>query len=147
MFHQGCRGLPPLLAVAAPGSTVAVLTQQVGARTMLSYVSLACNCSLCATVSAMTLEVHPLTQGKPWPCARDGVQNVRGASASRLCWHPNAPLLAIAWKDGALSLWDAMEQRLQEDNRAHRAPACHLVWNSTGSHLLTVDTVGKVWYI
>lgn len=85
-----------------------------------------------------------MTQGVPWAPVKGTVRNVRGTEAACLSWHPTLPLLAIGWRDGAISLWDAAHRRLAEDSKVHRQPISHIVWGESSSHLLTADLQGKV---
>jgi intraflagellar transport protein 140 len=72
---------------------------------------------------------------------------VRGSEALQLAWHPLLPLLAIGWKDGAISFWNAEEKHLEEDSKTHRSPVSSITWNTTGDRLFTTDENAKlsVW--
>lgn len=90
-------------------------------------------------------------QEAPWgasPAAdrtSSSIRNKRGTHAACLAWHPHQQVLAVAWRDGAVSLWDARGQLLQEDAAAHTQQAVtHLVWHPSGLHLLTGDAQGSV---
>lgn len=72
------------------------------------------------------------------------MRNIRGTDAACLAWHPAQPLLAVAWQDGALSLWDADRQQLSEDSKGHRQAVVQLAWHAGGGHLLSADAGGKV---
>lgn len=90
------------------------------------------------------LLLAPLKQGTPWGPAKGSVKNIRGTGAAAVAWHPHLFLLAIAWQDGALSVWDASRRHLEEDSKVHRHPVSHLVWDPAGNSLLTADSQGKV---
>jgi hypothetical protein len=72
------------------------------------------------------------------------VKNIRGTQAACIAWHLSKLLLAIAWRDGAVSVWDATQQHMEEDSKVHRHPVSHLQWDAAGACLLTADTEGKV---
>jgi WD40 repeat protein len=61
-----------------------------------------------------------------------------------LTWHPDKQLLAIAWQDGAVSIWDAAKCHLEEDSKAHRQSICQLLWHPDGKHFMTADVQGTV---
>ena len=125
--------MQPLLAVATAGAAVGIYTTQVKIR----YADMQNGCEM----KMMNLI---LLQGLPWGPAKGTVRNVRGTEASCLTWHPRLALLAIAWRDGAISIWDALQQHLEEDSKVHRHPVHQLAWHVDGHHLLTADTQGKV---
>jgi hypothetical protein len=83
-------------------------------------------------------------QGTPWPHAKGGIRNVRGTPAVCLAWHPDKQLLAVAWQDGAVSIWDAARCHLEEDSKSHRHPISQLLWQPDGKHFMTADVHGKV---
>lgn len=83
-------------------------------------------------------------QGTAWQHAKGGIKNIRGTPAVCLAWHPDRQLLAIAWQDGAVSLWDAARCHLEEESKTHRQPVSHLLWHPGGKHLMTADLAGKV---
>lgn len=85
-----------------------------------------------------------MLQGAPWPHAKGGIRNVRGTPAVCLGWHPDKQLLAIAWQDGAMSIWDAAKCHLEEDSKSHRHPIGQLLWHPDGKHFMTADVQGKV---
>lgn len=90
----------------------------------------------------------PPFQGRPIdPNNELIIKNVRGSEAMQLAWHPLLPLLAIGWKDGAISFWNAEEKHLEEDSKTHRSPVSSMTWNSTGDRLFTTDENAKlsVW--
>lgn len=72
------------------------------------------------------------------------IKNVRASEAVGLAWHPTRMLLAIGWKDGAISLWNAEDRRLQEDSGAHRSSISGLAWDAAGERLVSTDDAGKV---
>mmetsp|Transcript_30722 Transcript_30722/g.68056 ORF Transcript_30722/g.68056 Transcript_30722/m.68056 type:complete len:1411 (+) Transcript_30722:34-4266(+) len=75
------------------------------------------------------------------------IRNIRGSDCMQLAWHPLLPLLAIGWKDGAISFWNAEERHLEEDSKTHRNPLSCMLWNQSGDRLFTSDENGKlaVW--
>jgi WD40 repeat protein len=83
-------------------------------------------------------------QGTPWAHAKGGIKNIRGTPAGCLAWHPDRQLLAIAWQDGAVSLWDAAKCHLKEDSKTHRQPINQLLWHPGGKQFMTADVQGKV---
>jgi WD40 repeat protein len=83
-------------------------------------------------------------QGTPWPYAKGGIKNIRGTPAVCLAWHPEKQLLAVAWQDGAVSLWDAAKCHLEEDSKTHRQQISQLIWHPDEKHFMTADNQGKV---
>lgn len=75
------------------------------------------------------------------------IKNVRGSECMKMAWHPLLPLLAIGWKDGAISFWNAEERHLEEDSKTHRSPLTSMTWNESGDKLFTSDENAKlaVW--
>ncbi|KAG1665494.1 hypothetical protein FOA52_009755 [Chlamydomonas sp. UWO 241] len=75
------------------------------------------------------------------------IKNIRGSEAMCFAWHPLLPLLAIGWKDGAISFWNAEERHLEEDSKTHRSPLSSMTWNASGDKLFTSDENAKmaVW--
>lgn len=130
----------PLLAVSADSKTVAILTAQVGslpaAGWLCNLVQESQHTRPCARLCAV--------QGTPWAHAKGGIKNVRGTPAVCLAWAPDMQLLAIAWQDGAVSLWDEATCHLEEDSKTHREPVSQLLWHPGGRHFMTADTSGKV---
>lgn len=85
-----------------------------------------------------------VVQGSAWAHAKGGIRNVRGTPAVCLAWAPDRQLLAIAWQDGAVSLWDAATCHIEEDSKTHRQPVSQLLWHPGGRHFMTADTAAKV---
>lgn len=102
-----------------------------------------CKHNICSALLHLA-EVLFVLQGTPWPHAKGGIRNVRGTPAVCLAWHPDKQLLAIAWQDGAVSIWDAAKCHLEEDSKSHRQPICQLLWHQDGKHFVTADVQGKV---
>ncbi|GAX73042.1 hypothetical protein CEUSTIGMA_g494.t1 [Chlamydomonas eustigma] len=75
------------------------------------------------------------------------IKNVRGTECLKLAWHPLLPLLAIGWRDGAVSFWNAEERHTEEDSKTHRSPISSMNWNQSGDRLFTTDENAKlsVW--
>ena len=59
--------------------------------------------------------------GEPHDARRPlAVPNDRGdVAVSGLAWHPTKPILAVAYRDGALKIWSPRERRCAEDAVAH----------------------------
>ncbi|MEW5317550.1 MAG: hypothetical protein WDW38_008838 [Sanguina aurantia] len=72
------------------------------------------------------------------------IKNVRGSECSRLAWHPIQNLLAIVWKDGAVSFWNADDRHLEEDSKIHRTVISMIAWNASGERLATGDDNGRI---
>jgi hypothetical protein len=85
-----------------------------------------------------------VVQGTAWAHGKGGIRNIRGMPAVCLAWAPDRQLLAIAWQDGAVSLWDAAKCHLEEDSKTHRQPVSQLLWHPGGRHFMTADAAGKV---
>ncbi|GAQ77909.1 hypothetical protein KFL_000050460 [Klebsormidium nitens] len=75
------------------------------------------------------------------------IKNVREKDACTLEWHPKQRVLAIAWKDGGVSLWKEQDRKLADDTSGHKRPVSCMAWNAEGTRLVTGDQEGKlvVW--
>ncbi|GIL44704.1 hypothetical protein Vafri_2223 [Volvox africanus] len=84
-------------------------------------------------------------EGRPLdPNNEANIKNVRGTECAKLAWHPLLPLLAIGWKDGAISFWNAEERKLEEDSKIHRNTISSMTWTSSGDRLITGDENGRI---
>ena len=77
-----------------------------------------------------------------------GIDVKRSSDASHIAWHPKNKVLAMGWKDGAVSVWSDTAMP-QEDNVIHASPITMLMWSPEGSRLLTGDASGMmgVWKV
>ena len=72
-----------------------------------------------------------------------GIEIKRASDAVIIQWHPKNKVLALGWKDGAISVWS--DQSLpQEDTLIHTSTITLLTWSPDGSRLLTGDSSGMV---
>jgi len=84
-------------------------------------------------------------EGRPLDPNKEGlVINVRQTEARCLAWHPLLPLLAVGWKDGAVSFWSYEERKLEEDSKTHRTNITAMAWSAAGDRLVSADDNGKV---
>ncbi|KAG2490014.1 hypothetical protein HYH03_011479 [Edaphochlamys debaryana] len=84
-------------------------------------------------------------EGRPLdPNNEATLKNVRGTDCAKLAWHPLLPLLAIGWKDGAISFWNAEERKLEEDSKIHRNTISSMTWTASGDRLITGDENGRI---
>ena len=63
-----------------------------------------------------------------------GIDVKRSSDASHIAWHPKNKVLAMGWKDGAVSVWSDTAMP-QEDNVIHASPITMLMWSPEGSRL------------
>ena len=77
-----------------------------------------------------------------------GIEVTRPSDATHIQWHPKNKVLAMGWKDGAVSVWSETAMP-QEDTLIHAAPITMLTWSPEGSRLLTGDASGMmgVWKV
>ncbi|KAH8034397.1 hypothetical protein HPB51_023645 [Rhipicephalus microplus] len=61
---------------------------------------------------------------------------------SALSWHPWAPLLALGWDNGEVCVWDERRASLHEPQTQHKRAVARLLWNGTGTRLVSIDAVG-----
>ncbi|PNW79678.1 hypothetical protein CHLRE_08g362650v5 [Chlamydomonas reinhardtii] len=84
-------------------------------------------------------------EGRPLdPNNEANIKNVRGTECAKIAWHPLLPLLAIGWKDGAISFWNAEERKLEEDSKIHRNTISSMTWTASGDRLITGDENGRI---
>lgn len=136
----------PIYRLCTPAGTCASHTRQNTLRTPGTHATCSttviCHVATCVSITLCTC--HCCAQGTPWAPAKGAVKNIRGTQAACIAWHPSKLLLAIAWQDGAVSVWDAAQRHMEEDSKMHRHPISHLQWDAAGTCLLTADTQGKV---
>ena len=61
-----------------------------------------------------------------------------------LAWHPTKRILATAWESGEVSIWNEQDRELYEASRVHKEPISCIKWSTTGTRLVTTDTVSMV---
>jgi len=66
------------------------------------------------------------------------------AICSCLSWHPRQQLLATGWRDGSLVIWAEGDEAKEAPNVHGDRPITVLLWNPTGSRLLSADRDGTV---
>lgn len=74
----------------------------------------------------------------------------RQCDASAVAWHPKSKLLATGWDDGHVSVWSIAKPAEKREisccfasDKKHQTQLT-LLWNPTGSRLLTCDASGTV---
>jgi WD40 repeat protein len=72
-----------------------------------------------------------------------------GAWANRLAFHPTAPLIALANRDGSVQFWDTVKGTLICQFTAHRKGANSLAFHPDGTMLATTgtDITSRLWDI
>ena len=58
-----------------------------------------------------------------------------------LQWHPEKVIMAIGWKSGEITVYNQSERESFDQSIVHRKPLVFLVWNTTGSRLISGDKV------
>ena len=65
----------------------------------------------------------------------------RSVPVECLQWHPVKVIMAIGWRSGEITLYNESEHESFEQSSLHRKPLVFLVWNSSGSRLISGDKV------
>ena len=85
----------------------------------------------------ITLQICLFHQGEVVP--NSIIRKSRPISAVQ--WHPIKKVLAIGWETGELCIRNEHERELYEVPLVHKAEITILQWSSTGSRLVTGDSV------
>lgn len=66
-----------------------------------------------------------------------------------LAWHPTRKVLAVGWMNGEVTLWNEHHTERHEAPAFHQAGITCMMWNGTGSRLITADEGGflAVWKV
>ena len=86
------------------------------------------------------------------------LQQVRGGNAHCIAWHPSAPILAVGWSNGCVTIWKHAEGRTETTDCAGEAAAAAIecvAWGAGGTRLATgtdsglatihkVDAIGRL---
>jgi len=59
-------------------------------------------------------------------------------------WHPNQPTIAIGWENGTITLWSEESKMAKEECNVHKDKISIIVFNPTGSRMVTADDKGNV---
>ena len=81
---------------------------------------------------------------------QEGYDSVKRASdAVIIAWHPKNKVLAMGWRDGAISVCAEPGRVPQEDTLVHTSCITLLTWSPDGSRLLTGDQNGMmgIWKV
>ena len=65
----------------------------------------------------------------------------RSVPVECLQWHPESVIMAIGWRSGEITVYNKSEQESFDQSTVHRKPLVFLVWNTTGSRLISGDKV------
>ena len=68
----------------------------------------------------------------------------RSKPASNICWHPVKKILAVGWETGEISMWNQTDRELNDVFPLHKSEISILRFTSSGSRLVSGDTVGLV---
>eukprot|EP00466_Bigelowiella_natans_P008715 jgi/Bigna1/147590/aug1.222_g22298 len=68
----------------------------------------------------------------------------RKVPCSCLAWHPQLPLLAIGYEDGALVVWTPRAGVLRVHQSTHKKRVTIAVWSPVGSRLVSADLGGTI---
>eukprot|EP01051_Picozoa_sp_SAG22_P005357 SAG22_NODE_316_length_12517_cov_75.265180_1_plen_503_part_10 len=73
----------------------------------------------------------------------------RPSDAVIIAWHPKNKVLAMGWRDGAISVCSEPGRVPQEDTLVHTSTITLLTWSPDGSRLLTGDANGMmgIWKV
>eukprot|EP00743_Colponemidia_sp_Colp-15_P005070 GILK01005459.1.p1 GENE.GILK01005459.1~~GILK01005459.1.p1 ORF type:complete len:1424 (+),score=370.05 GILK01005459.1:129-4400(+) len=74
----------------------------------------------------------------------EDVQITRQKVARFLAWHPSAPVLAVGWEDGCLTIWNGLDKMTRDDTTTHRASISALCFSPDGTRLVSADESGVV---
>ena len=66
----------------------------------------------------------------------------RSVPVECLQWHPEKTIVAVGWSSGEITLCNGTEHKTYEQSSVHKKIVVFVVWNSTGSRLISGD---KVW--
>lgn len=88
---------------------------------------------LSATTLSVTRAVFP-----------SGPFGERGVQVTALCWHPQAPMLALGYRDGAVQLCRTEDGAVLPLLEPRGEPTTHLCFSATGSTLAALTDTGAL---
>lgn len=71
----------------------------------------------------------------------EGASIQRSVPVECMQWHPVKVILAIGWRSGEITVYNESNHELFQRSSLHKKPIAFVVWNSTGSRLISGDKV------
>lgn len=77
---------------------------------------------------------------------KDAASIQRSVPVECLQWHPMSNILGVGWRNGEIIIYNANSHEVYEQSTVHNKSLVFLIWNLSGSRLITGDKVYTCMY-